>query len=217
MGFRIRTSGSSKHDHQPAPPPKDEGPQVATPDQQGRAAQEAQGAERAFFNTPRYLREQNFTLPTAPLAILGIDPSGSGSDRTAFSLIQREIWAKGEPHDVGYQVLPINRIILAFALDHSADFATVRAHCISFRDILTRETYRGVFQDYFVAVEKNGVGLLLTETLPEDIENRRVLPVTTTSARDGKAYKKGIGIVMPRKPGPRTSQRGTLNTDVEGR
>jgi len=152
------------------------------------------------MRTGRLLRERGFSLQTPPFAVVALDPSGSGDDHHALSLIYREEWQKGENYDPDFAVEKMHRIQLAKRLPQTLEFVDVLATMLRLARHLSHETELARLSGWLMVVETNGVGHGYAEALRAKLQPRHVLRIFTTAGLDQKPVVEDK-TTMPRMAG----------------
>jgi hypothetical protein len=148
----------------------------------------------------RLLRERGFELRTPPFAIAALDPSGSGDDFHAVSVVYREEWQLGEPVDPDFAVEKMFRIQLARRLPQTLEFTDVLASMLRLATYLSNEHQLGRLSGWMFGVETNGVGHGYAEALRAKLGTQRVLRIFTTAGVDQQPVVENK-TTMPRMAG----------------
>lgn len=149
----------------------------------------------AFNNTDDW-RERGFHLRTPPVVIAAYDPAGSGDDRDAIVLLNREEHQKGEPHDPDFAVAIKFRVLGAMRMPPEFEFPDKLARLLTLHRQLSNWQDYGKSYSHFFTVETNGVGWALASALRAKI-GPQVIAYTTVGSVKDKPYEGG-NISMPR-------------------
>jgi hypothetical protein len=148
------------------------------------------------FNNTRDWRERGFHLRTPPVVIVCYDPAGSGKDRDAIVMMNREEHQKGEPHDPDFAVAIKFRVLAAQRLPPQLEFPEKLSRLLSIHRQLLQWQNIGRSFSHFFTIESNGVGWGLSSSLRTNI-GPQVISYTTVGAVSDKPYSGGQ-ISMPR-------------------
>jgi hypothetical protein len=148
------------------------------------------------FNNTEDWRTKGFYLRTPPVVIAAYDPAGSGSDRDAVVLLNREEHQKGEPHDPDFAVAMKFRVLGTTAFPPEFEFPDKLARMMALNRQLIRWQEAGKCYTFFYAIETNGVGWAMASALRSKL-GPRVISYTTSGSAKEKPYEGGA-ISMPR-------------------
>lgn len=152
--------------------------------------------EQYAFNNTEDWRERGFHLRMPPVVIAAYDPAGSGSDRDALVLLNREEHQKGEPHDPDFAVAIKFRVLGVSELPPEFEFPDKLARLMALHRQLNVWQRRNRSYSHFFSIESNGVGWGLASALKRAI-GPQVISYTTIGATGEKPYSGG-SISMPR-------------------
>lgn len=148
------------------------------------------------LNTKEDLAERGFALRHPPLALLGYDPAGDGTDNDALCLLAREEHQRGEPHDPDFSVITIFRLMMAMRMRPDLEFPDKLAMILGLHRSLIGWERAGRTCGHTITVEQNGVGYAMASSLREKVGNRVIGYTTVGNTKDEAFMERKVS--MPR-------------------
>lgn len=147
------------------------------------------------------LLKEGFRRKMPPLAIVSVDNSAEGNDRTGLTATYRLELERGERYDTKFAVEHAFLIRHAEYLDRSlAEPDKLTLLHAWHRHYLNRAMNKKVCGHIFV-IERNGVGVGMYQHLQREIGSDYVLPIMTVGSQNDKPWSEGAGWIFPRQPG----------------
>lgn len=149
-----------------------------------------------ILHTIPQLRELGFYMHDAPVGILCYDPAGSGNDRDAMVLLQREEWRRGELNDPDLAVETIYRMMYCEEMDPTFEAPDKIARALTvLRQMRVWQAKRRLAEVY-MTVERNGVGYAMADHLKRQTKTQIIGYNTVGVMTDKKFQNKQMS--MPR-------------------
>jgi hypothetical protein len=149
-----------------------------------------------LFNNTEDWRDRGFYMRTPPLVMACYDPAGSGKDRDAVVLLNREEHQKGEPHDPDFAVAIKFRVLGYSRMPPQFEFPEKMASMLSVNRQLNNWHKIGKCSGHVFTVETNGVGWALASALKSKL-GEKVISYTTVGSPHEKPFEGGR-VSMPR-------------------